>query len=337
MNLTDPKYGSYALVKEMLETPELIRRFDPSRTAEIASAVKAAGRLFFTGEGSSRIFPSKCAIARGLREGLPVAMATAGSFEAAEYDLTHWAVFGASNSGQTKEVVSLFRKLAQAGHEKRFAMTANVNTKLEETANRTVVLSCGKENAVAATKSVVEQGLIAQSILCNLTGGCKCGLKAVGDAADAVLAAEYDAGMIANIAASSVVYFAGRNNGVAEELRLKTNEITRQKSDYLEGTYLLHGIEEVMHADETIILIDPFESECARIKELLADGIGVNVVAIAQKETIFPTIVIPSVGTLDPFLYLMAGWNLLVQTGIARGINPDKPKRARKVGNAIEG
>jgi len=34
------------------------------------------------------------------------------------------------------------------------------------------------------------------------------------------------------------------NNGVAEELALKTNEITRKKSAFLEGTFAVHGIEE---------------------------------------------------------------------------------------------
>ncbi|MDO4551094.1 MAG: sugar isomerase [Planctomycetia bacterium] len=338
MNLTDPKYSSFALVKEMLETPEIIRSFNPEQTKEMAEVVKSTGRLFFTGEGSSRIFPAKCAIRNAMRKGLSISLATAGSLEAAEFDLTDWAVIGASNSGQTKEVVSLFQKLAAAGHEKRFAVTANQNTKLEETANQTVVLSCGKEDAVAATKSVVEQGLVYQSLLCNLTGGCMCDRSAAADAAKEVMTAEYDAEMLQKIAASPILYFAGRNNGVAEELRLKTNEITRKKSDYLEGTYLLHGIEEVMNAGETIILMDPFESECQKIKELLVDAIGVNVVAVAPKQTIFPTIVLPTVGcSLMPYLYLMAGWNLLVQIGITCGINLDKPTRARKVGNAFEG
>jgi glucosamine--fructose-6-phosphate aminotransferase (isomerizing) len=342
MNLTDPKYRSYALVREMLEAPAIMRNFDVNQTAEIADAVKAAGKLFFTGEGSSRIFPAKHAMAaamragRNVRGGMPVSLATAGSFEAAEFDLADWAVIGASNSGQTKEVVSLFQKLEAAGHQKRFAVTAHQNTKLESVANRTVVLSCGKEDAVAATKSVLEQGLVYQSLLCHIAGGgCACGMKAAADAAEEVLAAEYDPEITAKIADSPILYFAGRNDGVAEELTLKTNEITRKKSDFLEGTYLLHGIEEVMNPGETIIIINPFESECTKIKELLVDAIGVNVVAVAAKQTIFPTIVIPSVGRLDGFLQLLAGWNILLQAGIVCGIDLDKPKRARKVGNAF--
>ena len=48
-------------------------------------------------------------------------------------------------------------------------------------------------------------------------------------------------------------------------------------------------------------------------------------------------IVLPTLVGYDPFLQLMAGWNLLVQIGVALGINLDKPQRARKIGNEFEG
>lgn len=334
MNSTEAKYRSFALIREMLETPAIIRKMDLSQTKAMAEDVAASGRLFFTGEGSSRIFPAKNTIYTALKTGVEVALATDGSWQSAEYDLSRWAVMGASNSGQTKEVISLFNKLAAAGHEKRFAMTATPGSKLEEVANQTIVLSCGKENAVAATKSVVEQGLINLSFLHHLNG-LEMPLEETAQAAETVLQAEYPAEMMAKLIESPLVYFAGRNNGVAEELTLKTNEITRKKSDFLEGTYLLHGIEEVMNAGETIVIIEPFEEECAKIQELLVEKIGVHVFAIASKETIFPTITIPRVGIMTPFLQLMAGWNLLVQMGIAMGVDLDKPQRARKVGNAF--
>jgi glucosamine--fructose-6-phosphate aminotransferase (isomerizing) len=38
-------------------------------------------------------------------------------------------------------------------------------------------------------------------------------------------------------------------------------------------------------------------------------------------------------GDYDVYLQLTAGWNLLVETGIALGIDLDHPVRARKVGN----
>ena len=191
---------------------------------------------------------------------------------------------------------------------------------------------------MAATKSVVEQGLVYRSILCNIID-CECpkNKELAADSARQVMEAEYDAAMIEKLAAAPMLYFAGRNNGVAEELTLKTNEITRKKSDYLEGTYLLHGVEEVMRAGEACILVDPFPSECAKIKELIEGRAGLTVVAISPQETIFPTIKLPSLVGYDPFLQLMAGWNLLVQIGVKLGINLDKPERARKIGNEFEG
>ena len=47
----------------------------------------------------------------------------------------------------------------------------------------------------------------------------------------------------------------------------------------------------------------------------------------------FPTIIIPDGGQYAEYVQLAAGWNILVETGIALGINLDKPTRARKVGN----
>lgn len=334
MNLTDSKYSSFALVKEMLETPEILRNFDWTQTSTMAREIQECGRLFMTGEGSSRIFPAKNMMYTAMKMGAPLAMATDGSIQAQEYDLSKFAVFGVSNSGMTKEIVLLLNKLAANGHNKRFSMTANAGTRIQEASNESIVLSCGKEDAVAATKSVMESGLVYLSILKNLYNW-DFNVSAAADAAKTVLEMEYDAEIIEKVAKSPIIYFAGRNNGVAEELRLKTNEITRKKSDYLEGTYMLHGIEEVMNVGETIIVIEPYESEWTKMKELLADRIGVNIIAIASKPTIFPTIQIPSAGLLDTCLQLMAGWNLLIQVGISLGIDLDHPKRARKIGNAI--
>ena len=79
-----------------------------------------------------------------------------------------FAVFGASNSGKTKELISLFTQLGKQGHAKRFGLTANSPCTLETVSNRCYTLRCGKEDAVAATKSVVEQALFYRSLLAPL-------------------------------------------------------------------------------------------------------------------------------------------------------------------------
>ncbi len=334
----EKKYSQFALAREMMETPAILKGFKPGDTAQAARAIGQAGRLFCTGEGSSRIFPAKNAIAYALRAGLDLHITCEGGRQALEYRLEKFVVFGASNSGQTKEVIALFDKLKTSGHKNLFGLTANKNTKVESLAAKTFLLSCGKEDAVAATKSVAEQALFYQSLLAEVQGRSLASEYAgLGNAFDFALRAPIDREITKAIANAGTIYFAGRNDGVAEELTLKTNEITRKKSDYLEGTYAVHGIEEVMNPDDVIILINPFEAELEKIRDVIVKGVGMKVFAVAPRDTIFPTIKVPEAGELSTYVYLAAGWNILVEVGVALGINLDKPVRARKVGNEFIG
>jgi glucosamine--fructose-6-phosphate aminotransferase (isomerizing) len=333
MNLKEGKYNKYALIREMMETPEIIRNFDPETASKFAETIKSHKGLFLTGEGSSRIFPAKRAINSSLKKDLKFPVITEGCTQAEEYNLNSYAVFAASNSGQTKEVVRLVTSLKKQKHTAVFGLTANRNTKLEEIASGTHVLKCGKENAVAATKSVVEQGLFYDSLLRKLHGEKMEGLKDLSDKTEVALTTRIDAGITEIIRKASVIYFAGRNNGVAEELALKTNEITRKKSAFLEGTFAVHGIEEVMDKSEVLIWIEPFPAEQEKFNECLVKGVGMNIIAVSTVKTIFPTIIIPDGGQYAEYVQLAAGWNILVETGISLGIDLDKPVRARKVGN----
>jgi len=333
MNLKEEKYRKYALVREMMETPDIIRSFNSGAAAKFTGAVKSHKGLFLTGEGSSRIFPAKRAISSSLKKAFKIPVITEGCTQAEEYNLSDYTVFAASNSGQTKEVVRLTTSLKSQKHSAVFGLTANNNTKLEEIATSTHVLKCGKEEAVAATKSVVEQGLFYDSLLRNLQGEKMEGLSILAKQTEQALTETIETGITDIIKKASIIYFAGRNDGVAEELALKTNEITRKKSAFLEGTFAVHGIEEVMDKSEVLIWIEPFIAEEEKFKECLVKGVGMNIIAVSSKKTIFPTIIIPDGGQYAEYVQLAAGWNILVETGISLGINLDKPTRARKVGN----
>ena len=333
MNLKEEKYSKFALVREMMQTPEIIRGFNPETVSRFTAAVKSRKGMFLTGEGSSRIFPAKRSIWASLKWDFSVPVITEGSTQAEEYNLKDFAVFAASNSGQTKEVIRLASALKKKQHGAIFGLTANHGTKLEEIADGTHVLKCGKEDAVAATKSVVEQGLFYDALLRNLHGVKMEGLKAFADRTEEALTVKIEGSITDIIRKSTKIYFAGRNNGVAEELALKTNEITRKKSDYLEGTFAVHGIEEVMDKSEVLIWIEPFAAEQEKFNECLVRGVGMNIIAVSTKKTMFPTIIIPDGGEYAEYVQLAAGWNILVETGISLGIDLDKPERARKVGN----
>lgn len=337
MNLFDAKYSRYALVQEMMETVQVVKNFDSSSTENISRKINSIGKLLLTGEGSSRIFPAKNSIRKSHNWGLNLHIVTEGAIQASHYNLSDFAVFCASNSGRTKEVISLADKLIKIDNKNRFALTANNDSILAKKCNEEFVLKCGWENAVAATKSVVEQALFYESILWNISGNkFKNRLTELSQMINYVLTMPIDKAIINSALSSPIIYFAGYNDGVAEELTLKTNEITRKKSDFLEGTYAVHGIEEVLEEKDIIFVIDPIEEEVDKLQKVLVEGAGATVVAISTNRTPFQTILIPDAGEMNPYLYLCAGWNLLVEIGITAGINLDKPKRARKVGNEVE-
>lgn len=336
MNPTDEKYSKYKLVQEMMDTVEVVKKFNVRQNKSAAENIARVGRLLLTGEGSSRIFPAKNAIRKCLRWGLDLQIVTDGSRQSAQYELSKFAVFCASNSGRTKEVVLLAKKLAQEGNDNRYGLTANEGTLLEEACSETFVLTCGWEQAVAATKSVIEQALFYESILRHIAGTVNdLSCEELSGKLYEALTMPIDKKIVQTAANAPTIYFAGYNDGVAEELTLKTNEITRRKSDFLEGTYAVHGIEEVMDANDIVFVVDPIEEEIKKFQEVLVDGVGLKVVAISDRDTPFDTIRVPQAGELAPYVYLCAGWNVLVEIGMTLGINLDKPERARKVGNEL--
>ena len=332
----EEKYTKFALVREMMESPEIIRRFNAKDTENVVEQIKQTGKVLFSGEGSSRMFPSKNAIAWAMKAGIGLDLVTEGSYQAGEYDLNDFVVFAASNSGRTKETVTLFDKLRKAGHKRLFGLTANRNTKLQELSNQAFIISCGKEDAFAATKSCVEQALFYQSLLAQVQGkSFSDKLNALADAFEHALTVLVDPAITEAVAGAETVYFAGRNDGVAEELTVKVNEIVRKKSGFLEGTDYMHGAQEVMNPNDVVILIDPYKSELEKTKEVLIEEVGLKVFTVAAEETIFPTVKVKDVDGLTNYLFIAAGWNILVEAGISLSINLDEAERARKVGNVF--
>ena len=335
MNLKENKYSQFYLCREMMDTVDVIRKFNPASADFIVSSVRQTGHILFSGEGSSRIMPAKNAIRKALRFGTPTFVHTEGSHQAAEYKLDNYTVLLDSNSGRTKETLLLAHQLKAAGHKHFFGVTANTGTPLEEVCEKTLVLGCGWENAVAATKSVVEQTLLFETVIWKLAGkDITPELNALAEKVEKALTLEIPAEVIDWVRGAKTIYFAGMNDGVTEELTLKTNEITRRKSDFLEGTYALHGPEEVMEDGDIVFVVNPIESEYQKYQTVFG-GANVHVVAIDTKETPFTTIVVPDAGDLQAYVYLAAGWNTLVEIAQADGINLDKPNRARKVGNEM--
>jgi len=334
MNLRDNKYNKFFLIKEMLETGGIVKHLNVEKVLSYEKEIKKE-RIFFTGEGSSRIFPAKKVMYEARKKGYKEDFYTDCATQALEYNLLDSTVFVASNSGKTKEDLGLIRKLKRQNHDNIISIVANAGTPIMDEAHVSYLLTCGKEKAVAATKSVIEQTLFYDLLFRKLNKIDLPDFDKLGNLIIQVLEMPIPEEITEALINSKIIYFAGRNNGVAEELTLKANEIARKKSDFLEGTYLFHGIEEVMNTDEVVVIVNPFKDDEEKYKNVLIKGIGLKVVVISTRKTIFPTMIIPEYGDFTNYLEIAAGWNLLVEVGINMGIDMDKTVRARKVGHKI--
>ena len=330
------RYSQFALCREMLQTGDIVTRLDLNAISAFASRLTGPS-VMLTGEGSSRIFPAKKTIRDARALGYKSSIMTEAATQALEYDLSSSSVCVASNSGKTKECVRLIRHLRSKGHGSIVGLVAAKGSPVEQEADASYVLTCGGEDAVAATKSVMEQALFYDVLFRAANGKPLPDLRRLGSLITETLVAPIPKEIVQAATGASMLYWAGRNDGVAEELTLKSNEIARRKSDFLEGTYAVHGIEEVMDPSDLIIVVDPFPEEEDKFAQVLVKGVGAKVVAISSRKTSFPTFLIPSCDGFSPYLQLAAGWNLLVEVGVGCGINLDKPQRARKVGNEFPG
>ncbi len=337
MKRTD-RYIQFSLVREMLETPNIIRNFNVSDVQELVDSINQSKRLLLTGEGSSRIFPAHNARYSSLRGGLDVNLVSEGARQAGEYDLSNFTILASSSSGSTSELIWLFNRFKSVDKRNVFGVTANPDALLNEYANKSFLLNTGKEEAISSTKIVAAEALFYQEVLALVQGRSLANkFSRMADALEEALELEIDNSIIEKIAQAKTLYFAGKNDGVAQELALKANEIARKKSNYLEGTYLLHGVEEVMSDKDIIILVNPYASEFKKIKEILVDRIGIEVIVLSDEETMFPTVVARDVGELQSYVYLALGWNILTEVGLSLGIDIDSPERGRRVRNEFVG
>lgn len=341
MSLRDKRYSGYSLVSEVLQSSSIIRSFDPRA---VQRRQPSSTRVILTGEGSSRIFPGKLARYSALVNGDEVVPTVEGATQTGEYDLADTELFVASNSGKTSECVHLLRELngsrsntSRSGRVSRsVGITQNPESPVATESEDSYILACGEEQAVAATKSVIEQALFYDTLFASRASRPAPDQSKLADQVEEVFELTPGEELVSVLASAPLLYFAGRNNGVAEELRLKANEIARKKSDFLEGTYAVHGVEEVMRRDEAVLFIDPPAQFEQKLHKELVEGVGLNVVAIASRDTIFPTFRIPNAGDRTAYLQLVAGWSMLVAIGHRSGIDLDKPERARKVGHEFQ-
>lgn len=328
--------------KEMLEGAEAFRAFDLEETRTLAEEI-GGKRVIFAGMGSSILFPAKNAKSRAFA--LNIKNKIDGFFASELLSCNKFPdayIVLLSNSGMTKETILLSDHLKKT-KTKFAAITAVPDSVLARKSKNKIIMGCGFENGVAATKSVMEQALILDSLIFNIAKNQNIRInagrlgKSLIDASKKILFnidIKLPEFIIGPLSKSNSVYFAGRDSGVCDEIALKTHEIARKSACFYPATHIVHGIEESIRANP-IILFEP-----SKFKNFIGDfknfsgRTGCALSGIDSRDSPgIDTIRIKSNELFNNYCLLAGGWGLLRNVANNLGIDMDKPKKAVKVGN----
>lgn len=330
--------------KEMLESADVLNKFDFSITKNLAKEI-GPKRVIFTGMGSSVLFPAKQAKNRAFELNIRNRVE---EFLASELlsckDFSDTFVVLCSNSGMTKETILLQEHIKKRG-AKYMAITAVPDSVLAKRCKDKIIMQCGFEKGIAATKSVIEQGLILDSLIFNLAKnqGKRINFEKMNkhlvNASKNILwniNANVPSNMTNALANASSLYFIGRTTGVADEITLKAHEISRKNAFFYPDTHIVHGIEESIESNP-IILFEP-----AKFKKFIGDftsfskRINGTLFGI-DSHNIIEGIKIKSTPFFENYCLLAGGWGLLINIAKKLKIDIDNPKKALKVGNPYKG
>lgn len=326
--------------KEMLEGGEICRNFDFEITKKLAQKI-GTKKIIFSGNGSSFIFPAKNAKYQSQKYSLTNKVEAILAPDLFQYqDFSDTYVFLASNSGQTKEIMLLLELLQKRGAD-CVAVTARLDSELAKKCEEKIILGGVFEKGVAATKSVIEQALINESIILHLAfnqgkiinlKNIKNGLNKAGDIIVQNANLPIEKLLIEKLSISQNLFMIGMDTGVAEEITLKAYEIAKKIAVYSPATQILHGSAEAVDNAGVIIFepekyteyINDFQNFSKKTNSLIL-GIGGNSQLGGLK-----------IGTNEYFnnyCLLAGGWALLRNIANYLRIDIDHPKKIQKVGN----
>lgn len=328
--------------QEMLDAKGVFLNFDFNITQNLAKRI-GPSRIIFTGMGSSLIFPGKQAKNRAFKLNISNKVDAYFASDLFQYDdFSNTFVFLCSNSGKTKEVILLLDYVKN--HDgKCVAITAVLDSLLAQKADEKIILSCGFEKGVAATKSVVEQGLIYDSLIFHLARNegksvdfqkLKDDLNQTAQFIEENINLKVEENLLKILIESPNYFFVGLDNGMAEEITLKAYEITRKMALFYPDTHLVHGVEEAIEGGCAIIF-DPvqFENYLSDFQKF-SDKTDCQLIYIGDKEN--GSIKIRLNASFKNYCLLAGGWGILRSVANKLKIDIDHPEKASKVGNPFE-
>jgi glucosamine--fructose-6-phosphate aminotransferase (isomerizing) len=340
-DISKTDYAHYTL-KEINEQPQSVLRasvHDASRLAEFASAIKKAQSLFITAAGTS--YHAGLLMKFRLQNEAKLRCETilAGEFkEHAGFVGKGSVVITLSQSGETADVLEAVKEAKKRG-AKVFTIVNATGSTLARESDGVLLLNCGPEVGVAATKSFTAQVVVANMVVDAVLDKKRSnGMNGLSEGVKGALKTEAKVKeVVAQYRDRSDFYFVARGyqSPVALEGALKLKELSYIHAEGMPASELKHGTLALIEKGTPVVVINPsggsHDDVLSNAEELKARG--AEIIGISDKRDAVYThfLLVPRVQPkFMPIVEVVPLQLLAYEMAVARRNDPDYPRNLAK-------
>lgn len=337
------------MAREIAAQPEVLRRLldaERGNVERIAAEVRAAAPCFvlMVARGSSDNAALYGKYLLGVVNRMPVALAAPSIFTLyhSPPDLSRALVIAISQSGQSPDLLAVAESARDQGAA-TLAVTNDPDSPLAGLCRNVIPLHAGPERSVAATKSYTAQLMALAMLSAALADNDSLSkeLERVPELVERAMSTEDAATRATETlreATRCVVIGRGFDYATAQEIALKLKELAAVAAEPYSAADFMHGPLAMVEAGFPALLVAPsgatFGEMAGLARRLVA--LGVEVVAISDRLELLPEEVVgvpmpEAAETTTPFVAVVPGQFLALHLSLARGLDPDRPRRLAKV------
>jgi len=340
-DLSKRDYAHFTL-KEINEQPRTVLAAsmqEPEKVEEFAKAIRKAKPLYLTASGTS--YHAALLMKHRLSREARIRADAVVSGELKEHTgfLGKKSVVVAfSQSGETADLLEAVKEAKKKG-AKVYSIVNAAGSTLARESDGVLLLNCGPEVGVAATKSFTAQVVVANLVVDAVLGKKRSnGFKELSEAvAEALKCEEQVLGLVRSYGDRPDFYFVARGyeSPVAMEGALKLKELSYVHAEGMPASELKHGTLALIEDGTPVVVLNPsgdnHADSLSNAHELRARGADVIGISDVQDEVYKHYIHLPKVmPKFTPIVEVIPLQLLAYHFALARENDPDYPRNLAK-------
>ncbi|MFQ5973547.1 MAG: SIS domain-containing protein, partial [Alphaproteobacteria bacterium] len=250
------------------------------------------------------------------------------------------AVMAISQSGESPDILSVM-ELARVQGAVTLGITNAPRSPLAGVVEHVLDVHAGRENSVAATKSVIATLTALAALVAHWAEDRPVleALPALPERLSEAASSEWPGMEVLREAPSVLVVARGRGYPIAQEIALKFKETCALHAEPFSSAELLHGPVRLVGRGFPVVVLATADAALAGVREVLRAlrRMGAHLLVASPLEEVLAEAdtALPLPGSLDPVLdpivAAQAFYPFLARLAAARGLDPDNPPHLEKV------